>query len=59
MVEELAELHRKYAINPAGEGGEYESFVLDGPMFKKKIVIKNADKDGEVYKINDVELVEK
>ena len=22
------ELHEKYGINPAGEGGEYESFVV-------------------------------
>ncbi len=25
-------------VNPSGEGGEYETFVLDSPMFKMRIV---------------------
>jgi len=35
-VELLARL-RSY-VNPSGEGGEYETFVLDSPMFRMKIV---------------------
>ncbi len=27
-----------------GEGGEYETLVLDGPMFNKKIVIQKSEK---------------
>ncbi|MBC8444352.1 TIGR00289 family protein, partial [Candidatus Woesearchaeota archaeon] len=27
----------------AGEGGELETFVTDGPMFKKKITIKESE----------------
>ena len=27
----LAQLQEKYQINPSGEGGEIETFVLDGP----------------------------
>jgi len=35
-VELLARL-RGY-VNPSGEGGEYETFVLDSPMFRMRIV---------------------
>ena len=63
-VDELVKLSKKYGINAAGEGGEYESFVLDGPIFKKKIVIKEAEKIIEnentgKYLLKKVELVEK
>lgn len=33
----LKELGKKIGLNAAGEGGEYESLVLDCPLFKKKI----------------------
>ena len=29
----------KYGLNVCGEGGEYETFTLDCPLFKKKIVM--------------------
>jgi asparagine synthase (glutamine-hydrolysing) len=32
----LSELGRKHGFNTAGEGGEFESLVLDCPLFKKK-----------------------
>jgi diphthine-ammonia ligase len=38
-VEALTELNRRYEVSPAGEGGEYETLVLDAPFFKKKIEI--------------------
>ncbi len=31
---DLKELNRRYGVNVAGEGGEYESFVLDAPNFE-------------------------
>lgn len=37
LQERLLSLQQKYHISPAGEGGEFESFVVDGPMFFKKI----------------------
>ncbi len=37
-IDDLNRISRKYGINPIGEGGEYESFVLDAPLFKKSIV---------------------
>ncbi|MDP3640700.1 MAG: diphthine--ammonia ligase [Nanoarchaeota archaeon] len=38
----LIALSEKYGLNPAGEGGETESLVLDCPLFKKKIEIVKA-----------------
>jgi len=37
-VDRLVELSQKFGVNIAGEGGEFESLVLDGPpsLFKKK-----------------------
>ncbi len=42
-VDRLVELNKKYRINIAGEGGEFESLVLDGPIFKKAIKIEDYD----------------
>lgn len=38
-LEELKVLAKKYQINVAGEGGEYETLVVDAPSFKQKIKI--------------------
>lgn len=43
-IKELEKLEEKYGINVAGEGGEYETFVLDCPLYKKKIEILEAEK---------------
>ncbi len=40
----LIALEKKYRINVAGEGGEYESFVLDAPFFKKRVVVDSYNK---------------
>ncbi len=40
---DLERLHRKLGLHITGEGGEFESFVLDGPIFEKKIVIAKSD----------------
>jgi uncharacterized protein (TIGR00290 family) len=34
---ELVEFSKKYGINPAGEGGEYETIVTDCPLFVRGI----------------------
>ena len=57
VVEELEQLEKKHKINPAGEGGEMETLVLNGPMFKKKIIIKETEITKEVYGIKEIELV--
>ncbi|XP_068802445.1 diphthine--ammonia ligase isoform X4 [Struthio camelus] len=38
----LLELSEKYGVHICGEGGEYETFTLDCPLFKKKIVVDSA-----------------
>ena len=62
-LKELVELNKKYQISLVGEGGEYESFVLDAPIFKKSIkIIKSEiklDNDSGVFEIKEVELVAK
>ncbi len=29
--------NRRYGVNVCGEGGEYETFTLDCPLYKKRI----------------------
>jgi diphthine-ammonia ligase len=63
MVERLARLQEKFKINPSGEGGELETFVLDGPIFKKRIEILRASQGYANYRgqyiIEKMRLVEK
>jgi len=40
FILEMKKLQEKYKINPAGEGGEFESFVLGCPLFEKKLEVK-------------------
>ena len=47
FIEEIKKLNEKYKINPAGEGGEFETFVLNCPMFKRKLKIKSFEDFGE------------
>jgi len=46
---ELKEMKEKYKINPAGEGGEFESLVLNCPSFSKEIKVKKAEKKYSNY----------
>jgi ABC transporter with metal-binding/Fe-S-binding domain ATP-binding protein len=39
---ELKQYARKYHITLTGEGGEYETLVLDAPFFTRKIVIEES-----------------
>jgi asparagine synthase (glutamine-hydrolysing) len=41
FVKEVTELKNKYKIHPAGEGGEFETFVLNCPLFKKPLKVKS------------------
>lgn len=41
-IEELENLKDKFRVNPVGEGGEYETLVLDAPFFERRIVIKET-----------------
>ena len=42
-VDTLVQLHKKHGINIAGEGGEYESLVVDCPLFRQKIRVTDSD----------------
>jgi len=43
-VADLIELNRRYGVSLVGEGGEYETLVLDAPFFRKRIRIIGAEK---------------
>jgi predicted ATP pyrophosphatase (TIGR00289 family) len=49
LIKELKLLKDEFKINPAGEGGETESLVVDCPLFKKSIKIEEEEKDWENY----------
>jgi len=38
-IKNIISIEKKYKINIAGEGGEYETITVDGPIFKKKLII--------------------
>ena len=58
FISEFSNLNVKYKINPAGEGGEYETFVLNCPLFKNKLQVKSFkdSSDGENNWRREIEL---
>ena len=44
FIEEAKKLNDKYKIHVAGEGGEFETFVLNCPLFKKRLKIIKCKK---------------
>ncbi len=63
MIEKLKKINEEYRINLLFEGGEAESFVLDAPLFKKRIEITKShiERSGSVsrYVIDAAELKDK
>jgi len=49
FIEEVKELSNEFKIHPAGEGGEFETFVIDCPLFSKQLKIKSFEDTGEKY----------
>ncbi len=43
VYEDLSSLKRKFGLSLIGEGGEFETFVLDAPLFKKRIKIEDFE----------------
>ena len=62
-LREIVELNKKYGVNISGEGGEYETIVVDCPLYKYRIEIEEADIfwDGSrgSYEIKKAKLVKK
>jgi diphthine-ammonia ligase len=44
LLDELLKIREKYGIHLAFEGGEAETLVLDCPLFKKRIEIRETEK---------------
>lgn len=42
FVRQIKPLHERYRINPAGEGGEFETFVLNCPLFVRGLRILDS-----------------
>ena len=62
-IKDLLKLEKKHKISIVGEGGEFETLVLDCPLFSKKLEITKTEKKWEgnsgVYEIMDAKFVEK
>ena len=42
LIDKLKEIHKKYKMHISGEGGEFDTLVLNCPLFNKKIKIEKA-----------------
>jgi len=62
-IRELLDLNKRLGISLVGEGGEYESLVLDAPFFKKRISLIRVEEvwkeDSGYLSIHEARLVEK
>ena len=53
FITDVKELNQQYKIHPAGEGGEFETFVLGCPLFEKplKIIKKEVRGEGNAWQM--------
>lgn len=62
-IAELKRLHEERGVSMVGEGGEFETFVLDAPLFERKIKVLDAKSywQGQAgrYTIEKAELIDK
>jgi asparagine synthase (glutamine-hydrolysing) len=47
FISDVKKLFQKYKIHPAGEGGEFETFVLNCPLFSRELKIKDKKISGK------------
>jgi ABC transporter with metal-binding/Fe-S-binding domain ATP-binding protein len=47
FINEIKKINAMNGINVAGEGGEFESFVVNCPLFKRKLNVANGEIIGE------------
>lgn len=48
-LDELREIARKHRVTLTGEGGEFETFVIDAPFFSRRIAIEEASRTYRNY----------
>jgi len=62
-IEDLLWLERTRGVHPCGEGGEFETLVLDGPLFHRRVEILRAESEWSgtagVWRVLDARLVPK
>lgn len=62
-IDDLQRLHERFGVHPGGEGGEYETLVLDAPCFRQRIEVSRATKDwrrdGGSWRVEEARLVAK
>lgn len=60
---ELAELRARHGLHVGGEGGEYETLVLDAPCYQMRIEVVRATpiwrRDGGVWRVEEARLAPK
>ena len=59
MYERIMSLHQNYGLSIGGEGGEYETLVLDAPFYQKKIIIQEAEGEWDETKLFGYYRIEK
>ncbi len=47
FIQQAKTLYKSYKINPAGEGGEFETFVLNCPLFTRALEVKEKKISGK------------
>src|SRR5207302_11333138 len=62
-IEDLLRLEQTRGVHPCGEGGEFETLVLDGPLFHQRVEILRAEPEWSgtagVWRVLDAHLVPK
>ena len=62
-LRDLLDLNRTHGVHPCGEGGEFETLVLDAPFFRQAIEVLEATPvwrgSAGIWKVNRAQLVEK
>jgi ABC transporter with metal-binding/Fe-S-binding domain ATP-binding protein len=60
---DLEALHARFGVHPGGEGGEYETLVLDAPCYRRRIEVTRAvadwRRDGGAWRVEGARLAPK
>ncbi len=43
IVSKMEKLQMKFGVNPSGEGGEYETIVIDSPLHRQRLEIEESE----------------